>query len=89
MPALEECPPAFLPSSFPYLNLYPERGGLTRHAEDVLVAQPEVPADCAEALLVLLPVTVEAGQANLAPLDDGPTSAIGIHVTVHLQYSSQ
>ena len=83
LPSLEECVPTFLP--FPYLHLYPQHGGLAGHAEDVLIAQPEVPADGAESLLVLLPVTVEAAEAHLASLDKSPTSTVGLHVTEHLR----
>lgn len=52
---------------------------------DVLVPQPEVPADAAEALLVLPPVLVEGDQAALASLNDGPAPAYHLHVTEHLR----
>ena len=42
---------------------------------DVVVAQPEVPVDAAEALLVLLPVPEEGDEAALSPLNGGPATA--------------
>lgn len=52
---------------------------------DVFVPQPEVPADAAEALPVLLPVPVERDEATLSSLNDGPATACRLHVTEHLQ----
>lgn len=52
---------------------------------DVFVPQPEVPADAAEALLVLLPVPVEGDKATLSSLNDGPATARRLHVTEHLE----
>lgn len=51
---------------------------------DVFVAQPEVPADAAEALPVLLPVPVEGDEATLSSLNDGPAASCRLHVTEHL-----
>lgn len=51
----------------------------------MLVAQPEVSANGSKSALVLPPVAVERGQADLAPLDHRPAAAVGLHVTVDLE----
>lgn len=53
----------------------------------MFVAEPEVTPDRTEAVLVLLPVAVEAGQADLASLNDGPSAAVVFHVTEDLKQS--
>lgn len=67
-----------------YLQLYPEHCGLPGQAKDVLIAKPEVPIDCTKAILVLLPIPVEAGQTYSASLNDCPSTSIFLHITVHL-----
>lgn len=68
-----------------YLHLNPEHTGLPCYTEDVLVAQPEVSANGSKSALVLPPVAVERGQADLAPLDHRPAAAVCLHVTVDLE----
>ena len=75
----------FGPLPPPYLHLDAQHAGLLRQAVDVLVAQPEVSPHRAEALLVLLPVAVEGGEAHPTPLDHGPASPGGLHVAEHLE----
>lgn len=67
-----------------YLQLYPEHCGLPGQAIDVLIAKPEVPIDCTKAILVLLPIPVEAGQTYSTSLDDCPSTSIFLHITEHL-----
>lgn len=70
------------------LHLYSQHCGLSGQTEDVFVAEPEVTTDCTKTILVLLPVTVEACQTNLASLNDSPATAIVFHVTIYLKKQS-
>lgn len=45
--------------SSPHLHLDPEHAGLPCYAEDVVIAEPEVPTDGSKSTFVLLPVSVE------------------------------
>lgn len=67
-----------------YLQLYSQDRWPSGQAIDVLVAEPKISPDAAEAIPVLLPVSVEGGQTDFPPLYEGPSTTLGLHVAVDL-----
>lgn len=77
--------PVLGPRPCAHLHLHTEPGWPSGEPVDVFIPQPEVPADAAEALLVLLPVPVKGDEATLSSLNDGPAATCHLHVTEHLE----
>lgn len=68
-----------------HLHLDPEHRGLPRQPHDVVIAEPEVSSNGSKPIFVLLPVSVEGQESDVAPLDQRPASPVGLHVTEDLQ----
>lgn len=72
-----------------HLHFYPKYTGLPCYTEDVVIAQPEVSTDGSKSTFVLLPVTAEWCEANLASLDNCPATTICLHITEDLKAFSE
>ena len=52
---------------------------------NLFVSKPKLPSDVTKPVLVLVPVPVESNEPIKAFVKDGPSTTIGLHVTVHFK----
>ena len=72
---------------FPVPQVYPQCVvGVLGQGVDVLIAEPELSVDVAEAKGVVVPVAGEVEAAVMAALYEGPTAVVRVHVAVDVEH---